>query len=54
MKKLITLICILCFTPLIHSQNENKPNVVLIIIDDAGWKDVGYNGGNIKLQKLIS
>ncbi|MFO7621537.1 MAG: sulfatase [Bacteroidales bacterium] len=25
-------------------QPENKPNIVFILIDDLGWKDVGYMG----------
>ena len=29
-----------------HGQAK-KPNVLTFIIDDAGWKDVGYNGGEI-------
>ena len=28
-----------------HSTNE-KPNIVFIIIDDLGWKDVGYMGSD--------
>ena len=24
--------------------NEDRPNVVFILVDDFGWSDVGYNG----------
>ncbi|MDP7130524.1 MAG: sulfatase [Planctomycetota bacterium] len=27
-----------------HAQAENKPNVILIFIDDMGYGDVGFNG----------
>lgn len=30
-----------------QNQLEERPNVITIIIDDAGWKDVGYHGGDI-------
>ena len=26
------------------SVTENKPNIILIMADDLGWGDVGYNG----------
>jgi arylsulfatase A-like enzyme len=26
-------------------DNEDKPNIVFILIDDMAWADVGYNGG---------
>jgi arylsulfatase A-like enzyme len=31
---------------MLHAQKENpgKPNVVFILVDDYGWKDVSYNG----------
>jgi arylsulfatase A-like enzyme len=30
------------------ASGESRPNVLAIIVDDAGWKDVGYHGGEIK------
>lgn len=41
------LTLLLLFIPLwgcIQSENNNKPNIVLILADDLGWADVGYNG----------
>ncbi len=28
------------------AQSINRPNIVLIIADDLGWKDVGYQGSD--------
>ncbi|MFI3330848.1 MAG: sulfatase-like hydrolase/transferase [Rikenellaceae bacterium] len=29
------------------SAAPKKPNVILIMVDDMGWKDVGFNGGEV-------
>lgn len=31
----------------ITSKSENSPNIILIMADDLGWGDVGYNGNTI-------
>ncbi|MGL1888634.1 MAG: arylsulfatase [Reichenbachiella sp.] len=32
-----------------HSNNKNKPNIILIVTDDQGWGDLGVNG-NSKIE----
>lgn len=31
---------------------KNKPNVLILVADDAGWRDVGYHGSEIKTPTL--
>lgn len=45
MKQLI-LICILSLISLHGFSQEEKPNIILINIDDMGWKDVGFMGSD--------
>ena len=50
---------IICFArcqPNKATQLPDKPNIVIIVPDDLGWADVGYNGSEVKtpnIDKLV-
>jgi len=45
MKHLATLVALVLLPVLnVQAANETRPNVVLIMADDQGWGDTGYNG----------
>ena len=31
----------------IEKKTGKKPNVIIFILDDVGWMDVGFNGGGV-------
>src|SRR5689334_4142077 len=51
--------CLLCcwmtswiWLPLAAAAADRLPNVVVIVADDLGWKDVGYHGSEIRTPHL--
>jgi len=43
------LFCLCFFT---NAQNSSQPNIVIILADDLGYADVGYNGGDINTPNI--
>ena len=48
----VALTLALCCTLLAGHAKAQKPNIVIIVADDLGWKDVGYHGGSIATPNL--
>jgi len=44
------LLHVIAFLPLI-SLAADRPNIVLVMCDDLGWGDVGFNGNKVALIK---
>ena len=42
----------LIFGTLIHAADTKKPNIILILVDDMGWSDIGSYGSEIKTPNL--
>lgn len=45
--KLKTLIITICFFASFAAKSQDKPNVVIVFMDNFGWGEPGFNGGGI-------
>ena len=48
----IVFLSALAFVPTTPAAAQTKPNIVFILADDLGWKDVGYHGSDIKTPNI--
>src|SRR5207248_9516844 len=51
MTRWITCLLLLIWLAL-PGRAADKPNILLIIADDLGWRDVGYHGSEIRTPNL--
>ncbi len=52
MKRCIATFSILVCAAAGFAAENTKPNVILVLADDLGWKDVSFNGGVIKTPNI--
>ncbi len=48
----IVCLCIVVLAAATTWARERKPNVVVLLADDLGWKDIGCYGGPVKTPTL--
>lgn len=52
MYKIFLFLIALLTANAVHAQNPSKPNIIIIVADDLGWGDVGFNNSEIKTPNL--
>ncbi|MCX2575890.1 arylsulfatase B [Pedobacter sandarakinus] len=49
----LTALFVMWFMPqTANAQQAKKPNIIIILVDDLGWGDVGYHGGDIPTPNI--
>jgi arylsulfatase A-like enzyme len=46
------LALLLALTPLVHADEPKQPNVLMIVADDLGWRDVGYHDSDTRTPNI--
>lgn len=49
---MIFILIAILYPVLSFSQDQKKPNIIIILADDLGWGDVGYHGSDIKTPHI--
>ena len=49
MKHFITLLCLLAPCAVVHAE---KPNIIVVLVDDMGWSDIACYGSEIPTPNL--
>src|SRR6266498_500616 len=49
---ILTAIVALAQCPVLRAGEPARPNIVIIIADDLGWKDVGWHDSDVKTPNL--
>lgn len=51
--RIILALCVVALaTPVANAQCATKPNVIVMLVDDMGWSDIGCYGGEIPTPNL--
>ena len=51
LKYLLSGLCGFFVVSAVHAA-ETRPNILFIVVDDLGWKDVGYHGSDIRTPNI--